>query len=372
MLVCAMAAAGLVSGLSAAEPGSETHAVLAGHVVRIGQPPNPVGAGQDNATAQPREQAPETAPDDDPWGFDDAEGEQQVETWADILRPQLVDITLTAAFLAFAMVSFFRKSRVLKYVTLALSVGYLGIVKSQLVSITDLFRLADMSVPTVRDGVTWYLFTGFAVVSTVLWGRVYCGRICAFGALTQLMDAVLPRRLRVEPPRWLERRASWIKYGLLVGTLVYYLSTKHFAVYRYVEPFWMYSRMADAVLWSMLGALLLATVVVRNLYCRFLCPVGAALGIISTLTVFRIKRWSECKTCKVCEKTCEWGAIEGPKIIKTECVRCDDCERVYADEKKCPHWLIPVIRSRKIAEAMAAGRPVPQFRTGAPSSGSKA
>ena len=46
-----------------------------------------------------------------------------------------------------------------------------------------------------------------------------------------------------------------------------------------------------------------------------------ALGLLSGLTVFRIKRWSECKTCKICEKTCEWGAIRGPIIVKSECVR---------------------------------------------------
>ena len=62
----------------------------------------------------------------------------------------------------------------------------------------------------MKDGVAWYFFTGFTVLSTVLWGRIYCGRICAFGAFTQLMDATLPKRLRVEPPKWLEKRASWI------------------------------------------------------------------------------------------------------------------------------------------------------------------
>ena len=55
---------------------------------------------------------------------------------------------------------------------------------------------------------------------------------------------------------------------------------------------------------------------VRNLYCRFLCPVGAFLGVIAPRRVFRIKRWSECKACRICEKTCEWGAIRGPKIIR--------------------------------------------------------
>ena len=64
---------------------------------------------------------------------------------------------------------------------------------------------------------------------------------------------------------------------------------------------------ALASLWIGLALLLTATVFVRNLYCRFLCPVGAALGLVSQVTtVFRIKRWSECNTCKICEKTCEW------------------------------------------------------------------
>ena len=61
-----------------------------------------------------------------------------------------------------------------------------------------------------------------------------------------------------------------------------------------------------------------------------------SLGVLSNLTVFRIKRWSECNTCKICEKACEWGAIQGPKIIKTECVRCDDCERLYQDTEEVP------------------------------------
>jgi polyferredoxin len=99
----------------------------------------------------------------------------------------------------------------------------------------------------------------------------------------------------------------------------------------------------------MLATLLIATVFVRNLYCRFFCPLGAFLGVLSNLTVFRIKRWSECNTCKICQKACEWGAIDGPRILKTECVRCDDCERLYADTKKCPHHLILIRKADILA-----------------------
>ncbi len=265
---------------------------------------------------------------------------EAVESWRDILGPQALDLALLTGFITLALVSFFRKSVRLKYVALAAAVGYMGFVKSRLVSVVDLFALADLNLPIFKYNLPWYLLSVFVLGSTVLWGRLYCGRVCAFGALTQLMDAVVPNTLRVELPPNLDRRAAWVKYGLLPCVLAYFVVTHDVAIYRWVEPFWMFGLFGTTGMWVGLGALLVATVFVRNLYCRFLCPVGALLGLISNLTVFRIKRWSECKTCKICEKACEWGAIRGPKIVASECVRCDDCERLYLDQQKCPHWII--------------------------------
>jgi len=142
--------------------------------------------------------------------------------------------------------------------------------------------------------------------------------------------------------------------AVLLGAVGYYLLTREVSFYRYIEPFWMFTFHATTGLWIGLGALLIASVFVRNLYCRFLCPVGAALGLLSTLTVFRIARWSECDRCKLCEKTCEWGAIRQRKILVTECVRCDDCERLYRDRARCPHWLLDAKRMRREAESSAS------------------
>ena len=271
-----------------------------------------------------------------------------VDGWREILQPQLLDLALLAAFMTLALVSFFRKSVALKYVTFVAAVGYLGFTKSSLVSVSDVFRLTDLSVPELKYSLAWYLFMTFVVVTTVLWGRVYCGRVCAFGALTQLMDAVVPARLRFEVPRAIELRAAWIKFALLGAVLVYFLVTKDITIYRFVEPFWMFTLVGTTPMWIGVGLLLVASVFVRNAYCRFLCPVGATLGILSNLTIFKIKRWSECSTCRLCQKTCEWGAIQGGKILVTECVRCDDCERLYADEQKCPHWRILDYQARKL------------------------
>jgi NosR/NirI family transcriptional regulator, nitrous oxide reductase regulator len=270
------------------------------------------------------------------------------EGWREILGPQAAELGLLTAFLVLALVSFFRKSVRLKYATMIASVAYLGFVKSRLVSVVDIFGLLSWDLPIFKYNIAWYVLSIFTIVSTVLWGRLYCGRICAFGSLTQIMDAVIPEKIRFDVPVALERRAAWIKYGLLGAVVAYFLATRDLLIYRFVEPFWMFSLFGTPVMWAGLGALLLATVFVRNLYCRFLCPVGALLGVISNLTMFKIKRWSECNTCKICEKTCEWGAIRGPVIVKTECVRCDDCERLYLDKQKCPHWIILRRKSEKL------------------------
>ena len=300
------------------------------------------------------EQPPEQPPAEGGFTFD--EEEEQPPTWADDIRAQALDVALVAAFSVLAFVSFFRKSVMLKYVTLVAAVVYLGFYKSLLISIVNVFGLMGGNLPLFRYNLAWYLLAAITVVSTVLWGRVYCGRICAFGAFTQLVDAVVPARWRVNIPRAIERRAAWIKYGILATVVAYFLITKDPLVYPYVEPFWMFGlHLRTPVLLALLGTLLVTTVFVRNAYCRFLCPLGAFLGIVSNLTVFRIKRWSECSTCRICEKACEWGAIRGPKIVLTECVRCDDCERLYADTKKCPHHLILIRKADILARRAAPG-----------------
>jgi NosR/NirI family transcriptional regulator, nitrous oxide reductase regulator len=273
------------------------------------------------------------------WTFDEGD-----PTLLELLGDQAWDIGLFAAFATLAMVSFLRKSIPLKYVTLVVSVLYMGVYKSQLISVVNIFGAMTGNLPIFSYSIAWYVFAAFTVVTTVLWGRLYCGRICAFGALTQLIDAIVPARFRFEVPKALEERASYIKYAILFGAIGYYLLTREIAFYRYIEPFWMFTFEASTALWVALGVLLVASIFVRNLYCRFFCPLGAALGLLSTLTIFKIKRWSECSTCALCEKTCEWGAIRKRQIIMAECVRCDDCEILYDDKQRCPHWLLEAKR----------------------------
>ena len=152
----------------------------------------PVYARQANVQTAPAA-APSATPGGAPaaqgtaqWNF--AEDDQVVESWSQIVRGQAVDLTLLAAFVTLSMVGFFLKSTKLHTVTLVASVAYIGFYKSQLITIVNVFGLLTWNLPILRYSLLFYLFFGFTLLSTVLWGRLYCGRICAFGALTQLMD----------------------------------------------------------------------------------------------------------------------------------------------------------------------------------------
>ena len=192
-----------------------------------------------------------SAAQDDPWQFE--EEEAPVETWQQIVAGQAVDLGLFAAFAALALTSFFRKSVRLKYVTLVAAVAYLGIYKSQLLSIVNIFGVLGGNLPIFKYNLGWYLFALFAVVSTVLWGRLYCGRICAYGALTQLLDPIVPARFRYDVPLRIERQASKIKYALLGAVVLYFLATRDMSIYRYVEPFWMFTATQSTGMWIALG-----------------------------------------------------------------------------------------------------------------------
>lgn len=273
---------------------------------------------------------------------------------ASVKTKDAIDIGALAAFLLLALVSFWRKSTALKYTTMVAAVAYMGFTKGNLVSLVHIFGLIDLSLPILKYNIAWYMLMGFTLVSTVLWGRLYCGRICAFGAFTQLMDKILPAHWRYEPPRWFDAKAVYAKYVILGVVVIYYVITQDKFIYKYVEPFWMFTLTGNALMWSLLAALLLASVFIRNFYCRYLCSVGATLGLISSISVFRIKRWQLCNSCKLCQKKCEWGAISGPKISTSECVRCDDCEILYADKSKCPHWLL--LAKNKLQRALSSAR----------------
>ena len=99
------------------------------------------------------------------------------------------------------------------------------------------------------------------------------------------------------------------------------------SLYQYFEPFGtVFFRSGSILLWTIALVFLGISLVVPRFYCRYACPLGAALGLASFFSWKRIVRVEQCDSCHVCEQSCPTGAIEGPEIDFKECVRCNICE----------------------------------------------
>lgn len=235
-----------------------------------------------------------------------------------------------------------------------------------------IFAMAQLSVVNVLtfttallQGFQWdsflldpmlFILWSFVATTILLWGRgVYCGWLCPFGALQELLFR-LGQRLGLpewEPPEVVHERLWALKYVVLLALFGLSLQSLTEAErYAEVEPFktvfalhfmrdWPYVVFALATLG--LGLFM------RKAYCRYLCPLGAALTFPTRFQIFDwLRRRKECgRPCQTCYRECEVRAIRSTgEIIRNECHYCLDCQITYWNDQKCP----PLVERRKKAE----------------------
>ncbi|MDH5435835.1 MAG: NosR/NirI family protein, partial [Gammaproteobacteria bacterium] len=205
-----------------------------------------------------------------------------------------------------------------------------------------------------------FILWGFVTVTLILWGRgIYCGWLCPFGALQELIN-IVARHLKVkqwEFPYMVHERLWALKYVILIMLFGLSLQSVNLAEqYAEIEPFktvylLQFNREAPFVIYAVL--MILVSIINRKFYCKYLCPLGAALVIPAQNRLFNwVRRRSECgQPCQVCAHECEVQAISPMgEINKNECHYCLDCQVTYYNDHKCP----PIVSIRKKREKRQA------------------
>ena len=201
----------------------------------------------------------------------------------------------------------------------------------------------------------------FVAVSLVAWGRgTFCGWLCPFGALQELVSQVT-RALGLKPRRIhaaLDARLKLVKYGVLAGIVG--LAAFGAAASPWtdsaveIEPFktaitLVFVRSWPFVAWA--GGLVALSAFVFKGFCRYLCPLGAGLAILGRLRRFDwIARRAECGTpCQSCRHHCDYQAIEpAGAVLYEDCFQCMECVAIHDSDERCAP-LIQHKRHRTIA-----------------------
>ena len=207
------------------------------------------------------------------------------------------------------------------------------------------------------DPVTVVLWA-FVAVTLVAWGRgTFCGWLCPFGAMQELV-AQAARRLgvrRIRLHRDLDAKLKRVKYALLaaiVGLAVVSPAWTDRAVE--IEPFKTAITLGFARSWPFVAwavGLLLVNAFIYKGFCRYLCPLGAGLGLLGRVRLLRwIPRRGECGTpCQTCRHRCEYQAIRtSGAIVYEECFQCLDCVAIHDSPQRCAP-LIARARERIVA-----------------------
>lgn len=236
--------------------------------------------------------------------------------------------------------------------------GQLSIVN--VFAFTNSIMQGDFRWDTFMIDPTMFILWSFVAGSLLFWGRgVYCGWLCPFGALQKLTNEIA-RHLHVPQfnlPQIVHDRLWGIKYIILL--VLFGVSLQSLAGaerYAEIEPFKTaitlhFNRDLPFVAYAL--GLVIVSLFNCKFYCKYLCPLGAALAVPARLRMVDwLRRRRECgRPCQICAKECEIQAIDEAGVINpNECHYCLDCQVTYWDEYKCP----PLVERRKKRERAEA------------------
>ncbi len=227
--------------------------------------------------------------------------------------------------------------------------GFLPI--SALMGLKDWF--VNGSINTIHPAAVVIFLT--VIFVSLLLKRSFCSWICPVGTIEELLWKLGFKHLRrnFQPPSWLDLPLRGLKYLLLLlflFSILWQMPAKAIAEFLNSD----YHKIADVRLLDfflnlagiplvVILAMVLVSIPVRNAFCRYLCPYGALLGLVSMLSPVKVARnRATCVSCGVCNQFCPsyLPVMAKKRIHSPECIGCwrciSNCRSTGALEMKLP------------------------------------
>jgi NosR/NirI family nitrous oxide reductase transcriptional regulator len=302
--------------------------------------------------------------------------------WQVLWRAKLVQIAvLVLSLLILTGIFFFQDWLVrrpvlhdrIRLAFLAFTLVWIGWYAQAQLSVVNVFAFAN----ALRTDFRWeyflldpliFILWSATAASILFWNRgAFCGWLCPFGALQELLNRGARlfgvKQLRV--PFGLHERLWAVKY--IIFLVLFGLSLYELAMAERmaeIEPFKtaiVLRFMRDWPFVAFAVALLAVSLFIERFFCRYLCPLGAALAIPARLRMFDwLRRYRECgNPCQRCGNECPVQAIhpEG-HINPNECIQCLHCQMLYHHDQKCPVMVQKRLKlERRLATMSSSMRP---------------
>jgi polyferredoxin len=199
------------------------------------------------------------------------------------------------------------------------------------------FLLTGIIEPVHPSG--FILFVAILGVSLVM-KKGFCGWICPIGTLSQYVwmagEKIVGKNFTIEKTTdAILRSLKYILLSLfllLIGVamapnmMLLFFITDYYKVVD-VRMMKFFTEMSTLTLW-ILVALVVLSLLYKNFWCRYLCPYGALLGLLSRFSPFKIRRNEEkCIHCHACTRHCPTLIdVEKRDVVKSEeCFGCMTC-----------------------------------------------
>lgn len=166
--------------------------------------------------------------------------------------------------------------------------------------------------PDYQVPYTVVAFFVIPLVYTLFFGRTFCAGICPLGAIQDLF-VIKPYSLK----SWVNALLGMFPFIYLGLAVLYAATATDFVICRY-DPFVGFYRLDATFFMFSLGAIFLVTsIFIARPYCRFFCPYGVLLNLVSRLSGHHMTITpTECIQCRLCENSCPFDAIEKPVSVK--------------------------------------------------------
>ena len=289
-------------------------------------------------------------------------------SWLDVWLPQKFNIIILVLFILIcSSILYFKDTLVkrrktfsfIRFICLLFCLIWVGFISGAQLTIVNIFNylqllfVSNFNYSVIVFDPLILVISIVTLFSFFILGRgFFCGWLCPFGALQEIVSICAKGigLIQLKVKDVFHRKLIYIKYIILfIMTSFLFIDLDIALLMTEVEPFktsitLKFIRDYPYVMYAVV--LLIISAFISRFYCRYICPLGAALTLGGKFRLFTIlSRRKECGSpCHLCERSCPTQAIKNSgEIDMNECFYCLDCQEEYYDIHRCP----PLVAEQK-------------------------